>query len=223
MTIDVDLLRKQFPTLTHKTYLNSGSYGLLAFSVRQAFETYLDCRVAHGAAWGEWVDRTDDLRSRVARLLNSQADDIAITASASAGINALASCFDSNGTRKKIVVSDFEFPTTGQIWHAQERRGLHIVHVPENERGDIPIEFFEQAIDEDTALVSIAHVCYRNGVKLDIEPIVRIAHERGALLLLDCYQSVGVSRVDVHALDVDFAVGGMLKYLLGTEIGRAHV
>ena len=114
------------------------------------------------------------------------------------------------------MVSDFEFPTTGQIWHAQERRGLHIVHVPENERGDIPIEFFEQAIDEDTALVSIAHVCYRNGVKLDIEPIVRIAHERGASVLLDCYQSVGVSRVDVHALDVDFAVGGMLKYLLGT-------
>jgi selenocysteine lyase/cysteine desulfurase len=75
---------------------------------------------------------------------------------------------------------------------------------------------FEKAIDEQTQLVAITHVCFRNGAKLDIPAIVRLARAKGAKVLLDCYQSVGSLDIDVKALDVDFAAGGMLKYLLGT-------
>ncbi|MEP7247829.1 MAG: aminotransferase class V-fold PLP-dependent enzyme [Gammaproteobacteria bacterium] len=216
MRIDVERLRKRFPALAHKTYLNSGSYGLLSLDVRQAFENYLNGRDEHGSDWGEWVERSDAVRDRMARLLNAASDEIAITASASAGINSLASAFDFSGERNKVVISDFEFPTSGQIWHAQESRGAQVVHVPENSSGYIPVEHFERAIDERTKLVAIAQVCYRNGAMLDVAEIARIAHRKGALLLLDCFQCVGVSHVDVKALDVDFAVGGMLKYLLGT-------
>lgn len=224
MSIDVERLRKRFPTLAHKTYLNSGSYGLLSVDVKQAFERYLASRDERGSDWAEWMERSDEVRMRVATLLNAQSDEIAVTASASAGINALASAFDLGGKRDKIVVSDFEFPTSGQIWHAQEPRGARIEHVPEDADGFIPVEHFERAIDERTKLVAIAQVCYRNGAMLDVAEITRIAHRKGALVLLDCFQAVGVNHVDVQALDVDFAVGGMLKYLLGTAgIGFLYV
>ncbi|HQX77391.1 MAG TPA: aminotransferase class V-fold PLP-dependent enzyme, partial [Steroidobacteraceae bacterium] len=224
MSIDVQRLRAEFPTLQHKAYINSGSYGLLAIEVQQAFERYLADRLECGADWGKWVQLYEDVRQRVALLLGASTDEIAVTASASAGLNALASALSFTDGRDKIVVSDFEFPTSGQIWHAQERAGARVEHVPENAQGYIPLEAFERAIDERTRLVAISHVCYRNGARLDVAEITRMARRKGALVLLDCFQSVGVMQVDVKALDVDFAVGGMLKYLLGTAgIGFLYV
>jgi selenocysteine lyase/cysteine desulfurase len=152
----------------------------------------------------------------MAQVLRAQPDEIAVTASASAGINALASACDFSGRRNKVVVSDFEFPTNAQIWHAQEQRGARVVHVPRAADGYIPLEHFERLIDEQTQLVAVTHVCFRNGAMLDVAGITRLAHARGARVLLDCYQAVGAVTVDVKRLDVDFAVGGMLKYLLGT-------
>jgi selenocysteine lyase/cysteine desulfurase len=131
-------------------------------------------------------------------------------------LNALASALSFTGLRNKVVVSDFEFPTNAQIWHAQEPRGARVVHVPRAADGYIPLENFAKAIDEQTQLVAITHVCFRNGAKLDIPGIVRLARAKGAMVLLDCYQSVGSMDIDVKALDLDFAAGGMLKYLLGT-------
>jgi selenocysteine lyase/cysteine desulfurase len=216
VSFDVERLRERFPTLAHKTYLNSGSYGLLSVDVRRAFEQYLDTRDERGSDWPGWMVQQEALRTRVAKLVNASEDDIAITASASAGINAIASALDFEGPRNKIVASDFEFPTSGQIWHAQERRGARVVHVAEDAQGFIPLQHFEKAIDEQTRIVAISHVCFRNGAKLDVAGIVRLAHARGALVILDCFQSVGAIPIDVKALGVDFAVGGMSKYLLGT-------
>jgi selenocysteine lyase/cysteine desulfurase len=220
----VKRLRARFPTLQHKAYINSGSYGLLAIEVRQAFERYLADRLECGADWGQWVQLYEEVRQRVALLLGASTDEIAVTASASAGLNALASALSFTDGRDKIVVSDFEFPTSGHIWHAQERAGARVEHVPENAQGYIPLEAFERAIDERTRLVAISHVCYRNGARLDVAEITRMARRKGAFVLLDCFQSVGVMQVDVKAFDVDFAVGGMLKYLLGTAgIGFLYV
>jgi selenocysteine lyase/cysteine desulfurase len=216
VTFDVERLRQRFPTLAHKTYLNSGSYGLLSLDVRQAFEQYLDCREERGSDWPGWMEQHEALRARIAKLLDAGTGEIAITASASAGINAIASALDFNGPRNKVVASDFEFPTSGQIWHAQAQRGARLVHVPEDADGFIPLEHFERLIDEQTRIVAITHVCFRNGAKLDVGGIVRLAHSRGALVILDCFQSVGAVPVDVKALGVDIAVGGMSKYLLGT-------
>jgi selenocysteine lyase/cysteine desulfurase len=209
-------LRKEFPVLQRKTYLNSGSYCALAHEVRAAFNAYLEDRLLVGANWDMWVTKNESVRALVANLLHASPDEIAVTASVSAGLNALASALRFDGPRNKVVVSDFEFPTNAQIWHAQEPRGAQVAHVPRAADGYIPPEMFEKAIDEKTQLVAITHVCFRNGAKLDIPAIVRIARSKGAKVLLDCYQSVGSLDIDVKALDVDFAAGGMLKYLLGT-------
>ncbi len=224
MEPDFAALRREFPLLEHKVYLNSGSYCALANRVRAAFETYLEDRLAVGANWDVWVTKNEAVRSLMARVLHASPDEIAVTASASAGLNALASALEFSGGRDKIVVSDFEFPTNAQIWHSQEQRGARVVHARRDVDGYIPPESFVDLIDESTRLVAITHVCFRNGARLDIPAIVRLARAKGAMVLLDCYQSVGSVDVDVKALDVDFAVGGMLKYLLGTAgIGFLYV
>ena len=224
MEVDFAELRSRFPVLKRKTYLNSGSYCALAESVRDAINAYMDDRLLVGANWDVWVMKNEAVRSAMAQVLRAEPDEIAVTASASAGINALASALDFSRGRNKVVVSDFEFPTSAQIWHAQEPRGARVVHVPRAADGYIPLENFAALIDEETALVAVTHVCFRNGAKLDIPGIVRLAHARGAKVLLDCYQAVGGLTVDVRKLDVDFAVGGMLKYLLGTAgIGFLYV
>jgi selenocysteine lyase/cysteine desulfurase len=217
-------LRGEFPVLKRKTYLNSGSYCALANNVRAAFDAYMEDRLLVGANWDVWIGKNESVRALTAQLLHASPDEIAVTASVSAGLNALASSLSFSGTRNKVVISDFEFPTNAQIWHAQAPRGARVVHVPRSADGYIPLENFADAIDEQTQLVAITHVCFRNGAKLDVPGIVRLARAKGAMVLLDCYQAVGSLDIDVKALDVDFAAGGMLKYLLGTAgIGFLYV
>jgi kynureninase len=216
MEPNFEALRREFPVLQRKTYLNSGSYCALANEVRAAFEAYMEDRLLVGSNWDVWVTKNDSVRNLVAELLRAAPDEIAVTASVSAGLNALASALDFSGDRNKVVVSDFEFPTNAQIWHAQQPRGARVVHVARAADGYIPLEMFAKAIDDQTQLVAITHVCFRNGAKLDIPGIARLAHAKGAKVLVDSYQSAGSVDLDVEALNVDFAVGGMLKYLLGT-------
>ena len=194
--------------------MNSCSQGALSDAVRSSYLTYLEEWDERGAPWDYWVERCEDARAAFAGLIGAGADEVAVTTSESAGASALASAIRL-AERPKVVVSDFEFPTMGQIWHAQELRGAEVVHVAA-QGGDIPVEAFADAIDEQTAIVTITAVCYRNGVRLEVEEITRLAHERGALVLLDAYQAVGSYPIDVRALDVDFLGAGVLKYLLGS-------
>lgn len=217
-TFDVSAFRAHFRSLPRLTYLNSGSYGLLARPVRAAMEGYLDQREEVGADWGSWVGTLETLRTRMGELLAVAPDEVAITSTASAGMNAVATALDLSH-RPRIVISNFEFPTSAQIWHAQERAGAEVVHVAEVEDGLIPVEAFAAAIDERTSLVVLSQVCYRNGGRIpdvDIRAIADIAHARGALVLLDTYQIVGTTPIAPRLLGVDFCAGGMLKYLLGT-------
>ena len=108
-------LRKEFPVLERKTYLNSGSYCALANDVKRAFEAYMEDRLLVGANWDVWVTKNESVRALTATLLRAAPDEIAVTASVSAGLNALASALDFSGARNKVVVSDFEFPTNAQI------------------------------------------------------------------------------------------------------------
>jgi len=209
-------LRSHFPILRDKTYLYNCSQGALSDSVREAYAHYLDDWDEHGAPWEYWVGRLEAVRGAVASLVNADEDEIAVTTSVSAGVSALASGLRFDEGRDTVVVSNFEFPTIGQIWHAQERRGIRVVHVPAEADGTIPLERFAEAIDERTALVATTHVCFRNGGRLDVEGIARLAHERGALVLVDAYQTVGSLPIDVHALGCDFLAAGVLKYLLGS-------
>jgi len=211
-----DSIRDRFPLLQDAVYLNSCSQGALSVEVREAYQRYLTDWDEKGAPWDLWVELNEEARSRFARLLNASTDEIAVTTSVSAGVSSLLSGLRLTDGRNKIVMSDFEFPTIGQNVHAQELLGAKVEHVPVGPDTTIPLDRLAEAIDEETALVAITHVCFRNGAKTDVKAVVDLAHETGALVLLDAFQAVGAIPIDVRDLGVDFVVGGTLKYLLGS-------
>lgn len=214
-------IRHRFPIFQNKVYLNSCSQGALSIDVQEAYQQYLKDWQEKGSPWELWVERLEMVREAFAGLVNAAPDEIAVNTSVSAAVSALASGLDFSGERNKVVVTDFAFPTTAQIWHAQEPRGAKVVHVPPAGH-IIPIEHFAKVIDEQTLLVSISHICYRNGSRADVSAIVELAHSKGALVLLDSYQALGTFPIDVKELQVDFLVGGVLKYLLASA-GLAYL
>lgn len=208
-------IRDQFPILEHTTYANSCSQGALSRRVRAAYEEYLDGWDANGAEWGHWVERAEAAREAFARLLHADPSELAVTTSVTQGVSAIVSALDL-GERPRIVISEYEFPTVGQIAHAQELRGAEVVHVRQEADGSIPPERFAEAIDERTSLVCCTTLSYRTGHRHDIAEIARLAHEAGALCLADSYQAIGAVDFDAHALGVDFVTGGTVKYLLAS-------
>jgi selenocysteine lyase/cysteine desulfurase len=200
--------RHRFPIFEQRVYINSCSQGALSDSVRNAYEQYLADWDEYGAPWEYWVERQEAARAAFAGLVNAEPDEVAVTTSLSAGVSALASGLRF-ARRSKVVLTDWEFPTIGQIWHAQEARGARVVH-------GSSLEELDRLIDDDTLLVAVTHVSYRSGAMTDVPKIVELAHERGALVLLDAFQSIGSLPVDVKELGVDFLGAGVLKYLLGS-------
>ena len=209
-------VRGEFPILAHTTYLNSCSQGALSHRVRAAYEEYLDGWDANGAEWAVWVERADAARAAFARLLMADPAELAVTTSVTQGVSGIVSALDLQA-RPKIVISEYEFPTVGQIAHAQELRGAEVVHVRPADDGSIPLEPFAEAIDERTALVCCTTVSYRTGHRHDVAEIARLAHEAGAYCLADSYQAIGAVDFDARALGVDFVTGGTVKYLLGSS------
>ena len=210
-----ETFRSSFPIFGSRVYLNSCSQGALSHQVRAAYESFLDGWEREGAQWNAWVERNELVRSAWADLVNAPVDAVAVTTSVSAGLSAFMSSLDLTKDRNRIVITDFEFPTAGQIAFAQQARGAEIVIVPAN-GGTVSVDDIAQVVDERTALVVMTHVCFRNGSRLDPKAVARIAHASGALIAVDSYQAIGSVPIDLVDLDVDLLVCGALKYLLGS-------
>lgn len=215
--------REHFPIFKNTIYINSCSYAALSVEVEAAFLRYLKDRHEVGADWIGWCDRLERVRGQFAQLLSAKSDEIAITTSASASLSAISSSLDFSGSRKKIVTTDLAFPTEAQAWHALKRHGAEVVHVKEKD-GMIDLDDLERVVDNQTLLVAVPLVCYRNGALADVPVIRDIVRKKGALILVDAYQGVGAVPIDVKEWDVDFIVGGSLKYLLSTAgVGFLYV
>jgi len=210
-------IRGEFPIFDTATYLNSCSQGALSVRVRDAVESWLAGWDENGAEWDFWVERNEAFRTAIARLLHASGDDVAVTTSVSQGVSGLVSALDLAGERNRIVISEYEFPTVGQIAHAQELRGAEVVHVRPDPDGSIPPERFAEQIDERTALVCCTTLSYRSGHRHDVAAIAEAAHAAGAIVLADSYQACGAIELDVRSLGADAVTGGTVKYLLGTS------
>lgn len=206
--------RAEFPILRRKTYLNSCSLGALSERALARVAAFHEDWHEHGAsAWYEtWVGRLDELRGRVAGLLNASSREVALTASVSAGLASFASALDYR-KRPRVVVADLDFPTLAYAWRA--RPDVEVVSVPSDDGFTVDPARFAEVVDERTALIATSHVFYTTGAIQPVRELAEIAHAKGALLLVDAYQGAGQVPIDVREMDADVLLAGPLKWLLG--------
>jgi selenocysteine lyase/cysteine desulfurase len=209
----VSEIRAQFPVLREKVYLYNCSQGALSLAVQAGMDEFACSWRTSEGPWGSWVEKYEQVRVAFAKFINAKPTEVAVVTSASAGINPIANALQF-GERRRVVMGEFEFPTMGQIWLAQQARGAQVEFLPAS--GDtIPLSCYEQAIDRRTMIVPLTHVSFVSGFRSNVTAIARMAHAAGAYIFLDGYQDCGTRPIDVKALDVDFYVTGTLKYLLG--------
>jgi len=211
---DIAAWRRRIPLLKSLVLMNNCSQAPQLDVTREAAEAYLDSWNNAGMDWDAWMAETYRAKVEFARLINASPDDIAVSSSVSEATASLASSLDFSGERRKVVTTEAEFPSVAHVWQAHAKYGLEVDWVPV--RDDIVyLEDYDDVIDERTLLVSACHAYYQNGYVQDVAAIARKAHDEGALLYVDAYQSLGVAEVDVQAMDIDFLASGNLKFLLG--------
>ncbi|MGZ4836827.1 MAG: aminotransferase class V-fold PLP-dependent enzyme [Terriglobales bacterium] len=213
-----DLLRyrSQFPILDETTYLISNSLGAMPRAVYDSMHEYADSWAHRGVrAWEEkWWMLAAEVGDDIGAIMNAPAGTVSVHQNVTFCQAIVASCFDYSGKRNKIVFSDLNFPSVMYFWNAQRRRGARVEMVP-TDGIHVPLDRMLSAIDEQTLLVPISHVIFRSAYINDAKAIIDRAHQVGALVVLDTFQSLGTVPVDVQALNADFVCGGVLKWLCG--------
>jgi len=211
--------REEFPTLTSGIHLLSHSLGPVPRATRESMLAYYQAWEHHTSedAWAaSWWEMSTRVGDRLAHLLGGDPGSVQIQPNASIALSSVASCFEfKEGERNKIVTSALDFPSMEYIWAAQERLGAQIEIVHTGDGITVRLADILEAIDDTTCLVALSHVSFRSSYRLDVEAIVERAHKVGALVLLDVYQSAGTVEIQANDWEVDFLIGGTIKWLCG--------
>jgi len=214
--IDWQAWRDEFPGLQKSTYLNTVSLGQLSRRSRSAVNRFLDLWTERGAsAWYScWLAVVDGLRREFARLIGAGLDEVAIMPNVSSALAAVGSALDFS-TRSGVVSCELDFPTLTYHFLAKAPLGVETRILASPDRIQVPLEAFEGALDERTALIATSRVYFTSGYIQDVEALAEMAHKHGALCLVDDYQGTGQVPIDVRRSGVDFLVTGGLKWLIG--------
>jgi kynureninase len=204
-----DLLayRDRFPILERTTYLINHSLGAMPAAAEDRLSEYARTWRERGIrAWGErWWAMPLTVGDQIGRIIGAPPGSVCMHQNVSIAEAIVLSCFQ-DAARSKVVYEAANFPSVRYVYQAQ--RGLDVVVCESTD------ELLHE-IDEQTLLVPVQHVLFKSGEIQDVEAIVARAHEVGAHVVLDAYQSAGTVPLDVTALGVDFAVGGSVKWLCG--------
>lgn len=212
-------LRDEFPITSQRNYLISASLGPLSRTSRALAEEHLDLwqRLGPEELWfGHGMPRLEECRSRFARLIGADPNEVAIVPSVSSGLSSIASCLDFKA-RPKVVLSDMDFPTNHYVWRAQERRGAELSVVTSPDKIRIDSADIVRQIDDRTGIVNINRVLYESSWIMEMDPVIEAAQSHGALTVIDDFHGSGIVPIDVHEMGVDFLLSGALKWLCGGQ------
>jgi len=212
---DLDAVRRRIPLLATHVVMNACSQAPQSLAAREAAEAYLDSWARDGMDWDRWIAEVEAARAEFGALIGAEPADVAVATSVSQATAGVATGLDFTGRRYGIVVSGAEFPTVAHVWRAQERLGAEVWTIPVGEDGTIHFEDYDGAVNATTLVVSAAHGYYQNGWKQDIASLAALVHERGALLYVDAYQTLGTEPFDAPSSGADFVASGTLKFLMG--------
>ena len=224
---DLLIYRGEFALLARSTYLNTCSLGAMSDRSRAHLERFLGQwdRLGARAWYRHWLGEAAALRDDYGALLGVPGSEIALAPNVSAALATIASATDPLGRgdaqrrrlrRTRVITTALDFPTVGHQWLARAPLGVEVVTLPSPDGLTVPLEAFEAAIDERTALVATSHVYFTTGAIQDLAGLASIAHDRGALLVVDAYQATGLLPTQLGVADgPDAYVSGTLKWLFG--------
>ena len=220
MTDNLLKWRSEFPILDKTVYLISHSLGAMPRATYDRLHQYADEWATRGVrAWGEgWWEMPVTLGNQIASIIGADENTVVMHQNVSICQSLILSCLLPPGDpkRNKIVFEELNFPSVMYVYEAHARaNGLRIERVKSDDGTTIPTERMLAAIDEETLLVPMSHVLFKSGFLQDAKAITQRAHEVGAMVVLDVYQSAGTVPFSVKELNVDFATGGSVKWLCG--------
>ncbi len=221
MTDDLLKWRSEFPILDRAVYLISHSLGAMPRATYDRLHEYADIWATRGVrAWAEgWWNMPVTIGNEVGRIIGADPETVVMHQNVSVCQSLILSCFlplPENSKRRKIVYSELNFPSVMYVYEAHAREhGLRIETVKSDDGITVPLERMLAAIDEETLLVPISHVLFKSAFLQDAKAITDRAHQVGAMVVLDTYQSAGTVPFSVKNLQVDFATGGSVKWLCG--------
>ena len=209
--------RKEFPILEKATYMISHSLGAMPRGAEDALREYTNVWATRGIrAWEEgWWEMPLRVGDLVGSIIGAAKGSVAMHQNVSVCQTIVTSCFDWSGRRNKLVTDGLNFPSNEYIYYGLRRQGARVCPVESADGMTLPTERIVDAIDEETQLVSVSHVAFRSSYVQDLAAITRRAHEVGARVVADLYQSTGILPVNVGEWSVDFATGGSVKWLCG--------
>jgi len=213
--------RREFPILDQTVYLISHSLGAMPRATYDRLHEYADLWATRGVrAWAEgWWEMPATVGNEVACIIGADPGNVVMHQNVSICQSLILSCFlplAANPKRNKIVYSELNFPSVMYVYEAHARaHGLRIETVKSDDGITVPLERMLAAIDDETLLVPISHVLYKSAFLQNAKAIIERAHEVGARVVLDTYQSAGTVPFSVKELNVDFATGGSVKWLCG--------
>jgi len=221
LTDDLLKWRPEFPILEKTVYLISHSLGAMPRATYERLHEYAEIWATRGVrAWAEgWWNMPVTVGNDVARIVGADPETVVMHQNVSICQSLILSCLlplPENSKRRKIVYSELNFPSVMYVYEAHAREhGLRIETVKSDDGITVPLERILSAIDEETLLVPISHVLFKSAFLQDAKAITERAHEVGAMVVLDTYQSAGTVPFSVKDLQVDFATGGSVKWLCG--------
>ena len=209
--------RKEFPALDKTVYLISHSLGAMPRRARERLNEYADVWSTRSIrAWEEgWWEMPIAVGNLIAKIIGAGDGEVSMHPNVSIAQSIVASCFNWSGKRNKLVSEGLNFPSNLYIHRQLESLGARVVTVDSEDGITIPQDQLLRAIDDQTLLVSVSHVIFKSAYIQDLRAITRRAHEVGALVIADIYQSAGAVPLNVRELDLDFATGGSVKWLCG--------
>ena len=210
--------RSEFPILEKTVYLISHSLGAMPKATYERLHDYADKWATRGVrAWAEgWWEMPVTVGDEVACIIGADPGTVAMHQNVSICQSLVLSCLEPTPERNKIVYSELNFPSVMYVYEAHARDGkLRIETVKSDDGITVPLERMLAAIDEETLLVPFSHVLFKSAFLQDARAIIKRAHEVGAMVVLDTYQSAGTVPFSVKELDADFATGGSVKWLCG--------
>jgi kynureninase len=210
--------RSEFPILDKTVYLISHSLGAMPKATYDSLHEYADMWATRGVrAWAEgWWEMPVTLGDELATIIGADPGTIVMHQNVSVCQSLILSCLEPTPERNKIVYSELNFPSVMYVYEAHARDGKLKIEIVKSDDGiTVPLERMLAAIDETTLLVPFSHVLFKSAFLQDAKAIIDRAHEVGAMVVLDTYQSAGTIPFSVKELNADFATGGSVKWLCG--------